>query len=66
MTTDKLRELIAKAEEEHISNGILVDVCTDNLNAAIQKQIISRRKIKALRDLLIQAEREAARELRTA
>jgi len=58
MTTDKLRELIAKAEEEHIANGFVVEIAEDNLNNARQKASISRRKVMALRNLLIQAEKE--------
>ena len=60
MTTEKLRELIDKAETEHIANGFVVSIAEDNLNDARQKASISRRKVMALRNLLIQAEKEVA------
>jgi len=58
MTTDKLRELIAKAEQEHLTAGVLVEVCADNLEEARKKARICRNKWLALIDLLHNAEKE--------
>jgi len=66
MITDKLRELIAKAEEEHLTAGVLVEVCADNLEEARKKARICRNKWLALIDLLHNTEKEDSSELHIA
>ncbi len=54
---ERLRAQLDDAHQNHLANGIFVEVCTDNLNDAIQKQITSRRILNALRLQVAAAEK---------
>jgi hypothetical protein len=44
-----LNQQIELAEQEHIRAGILADVCRENLEAAVERQKETRRRLNSLR-----------------